>query len=87
MVLNNLKNHAFIGCTDVGGLHFWCSWNDGSRKIIPIDLTEPFQYLVLNYLENHLVASTHMRIDHIKGYICKYRKLEKQIVLIVNRSV
>lgn len=51
-----------IGCTNTGGLRFWCGFTDGnSRKVLPISFAETnkiFQELVLEYLNNNVVDGT-----------------------------
>lgn len=48
-----------IGCTDTGGIRFWCEFADNeSRKVLNISLTETtksFQALVLEYFNNHVI--------------------------------
>lgn len=62
-----------IGCTDTGGLCFWCQFGDGiSRKVLPISVaktTKTFQTLVLQYLSNNVVNAADN--DIFDRYVCK----------------
>lgn len=46
-----------LGCTDEGGIQFWCQFQNDEKKLLPVTLTEksePFQRLVLDYLESNI---------------------------------
>lgn len=63
-----------IGCTDTGGLKFWCEFKDGEhRKVLPVSMaktTKTFRALVLKYLNDNVVdAAGNYTFDQ---YICKY---------------
>lgn len=62
-----------IGCTDTGGLRFWCQFEDGeSRKVMPVSIiktSKAFQALVLQYLNNKVVDAAG---NYTFGqYVCK----------------
>lgn len=52
---------AILGCTNIGGLQFWCELEDGNRKLFPLIYAEEcdqFRKLVFEYLESQLASTT-----------------------------
>lgn len=55
----NLFIHENSGCTDIGGLNFWCEFGQSNRKILPIAMVNerpPVKAMVVNYSREHLVS-------------------------------
>lgn len=67
-----------LGCTDHGGINFWCQFENGDRKILSVfsklfTESEPFQKLVLQSMESKIITDPNINQDlfHV-DFHCEY---------------
>lgn len=56
-------------CTDIGGLHFWCQFKNGSRKLVPetVEMRSNYGMRVIQYLEANLLADPASQFSRYYG--------------------